>query len=698
VHGNRSYAAKRAVSRALKIVIVLVIIFLIGGSSYLAFFFRTASPANSTTSTTNTATSSSHSSYSTTYPTTTSSYSAVCTGNQSELVDESPAAPYDSLDPAYGFFTGDGYFASVFQGLVAYNGNDSLQVVPALASSWTVSPNYENFTFTMRGNTWFSNKDPVNAYVAWFSFVRELYWNAPTTVGISNYQGLTVNTTSDVTRDGNVWPHGLRDALIQAGVKNNENSLTLALNQMLSNFKDTNSTQISIMSYPHQAYVAINSSTFQINLIQPYRSFLLAIAPQWGAIQDPVYIDAHGGVMNNTGPPGNSAVTGFSANGMPGTGSYIYESNPAQNPALLVLNENPNYWGSSITSGPLQAPHIPTIIMKFGLLPNTEISDFASCSTQISTPPIENLNQAYEAYHSNYSSVSFEQIFHTAGYPLAEIAYSLNTQIYPTNITLLRQAIVHSVNYSAIQQAVYSSNGTILGSLSIPPAPPGFGPLDNPGNIPLYSYNTTLAQQLANAAGIENHFSLKLPNGTIIGDRSAQQLANVTMESYPPVTPSLQLEINVVRQGLESIGVLTTFVVNTGDCSYGCILPTPQNTDPIVINGVAWEADWADPILQLFYFVATPPLHSASSSTGLSNVELNWVNNQTLTALLSRIPFETNATLQLQQTEQAYNLFTQLATMIQMPVPANYFFIQPNVKNVVYSSFQFAFLYNMIEY
>jgi len=75
-------------------------------------------------------------------------------------------------------------FANVFQSLVSFNPHNTTEVVPALASKWAVgggplyknTPNYyTQWNFTMRDNTWFSNKDPINAYVAWFSFVRTLF-------------------------------------------------------------------------------------------------------------------------------------------------------------------------------------------------------------------------------------------------------------------------------------------------------------------------------------------------------------------------------------------------------------------------------------------------------------------------------------------------------------------------------------------
>jgi peptide/nickel transport system substrate-binding protein len=216
--------------------------------------------------------------------------------NSSQLVDDiggEPTAPFDSLDPQYGFFVVDGYFANVFQGLVQFNGSDSQHVVPSLASNYTVAANFENYTFTMRPNTWFSNKDPINAYVAWFSFVRINYMNAPTTVGYSNYVNLLYNSSAAPDKAGNVWPWGLQNAInsVYHIPATDESKQVSALNYILSHFDTTNSSIQMLMSYPHQALVASNASKFQINLIQPYKLFLLALPPQWGAMVDPVYID-----------------------------------------------------------------------------------------------------------------------------------------------------------------------------------------------------------------------------------------------------------------------------------------------------------------------------------------------------------------------------------------------------------------------
>ncbi|MEM3288966.1 MAG: hypothetical protein QXT35_02625, partial [Conexivisphaerales archaeon] len=61
--------------------------------------------------------------------------------NPNELVDmataESPA-PFDSLDPATGFYVEDlPVFSAVYQSLITYNGSSVSVLVPDLAKSWT---------------------------------------------------------------------------------------------------------------------------------------------------------------------------------------------------------------------------------------------------------------------------------------------------------------------------------------------------------------------------------------------------------------------------------------------------------------------------------------------------------------------------------------------------------------------------------
>ncbi len=637
----------------------------------------------------------------------------------SQLIDESIAEPYDYLDPSQGFFIADGYFASVFQGLVAFNPYNSSEVVPALASSWTVSagplysgsPNfYTQWNFRMRQNTWFSDGNPINAYVAWFSFVRILYMNSPTKVGLTNYASITLNLTNplDVTPDGNVFPDGLQNALSYAGLcavnPNNDQGCVSALNSMLSNFNWNNATQLKVMSYPDQAYVASSNSSFTINTIQPYSQTLLILPSQWGAMVDPQFIDSSldcgsnpcGGVQNNTQP------TYIAQNGMPGSGPYEYGPHGSGNTELILTN-NTRYWADGVSglAPNLQPAKIGSIVMKFGSPDNTSISDFVSSNAEIISPSQNEFSTLWSSYHSAYPGVSFNSIFETQGYSPCEFYVSMNMQYTnyslfgysPVNYTNVRQALVHAVNYTEILDKLYStanpSNGSLLtlGELFLPPIPPGFGPLDNPQNIALYPYNITLARDLIASAGIADGFYVKLPNGTSLGDTSGNLFDSIDFAFIAPEGSYVQGLISILNQGLDQIGVN----VNPEGLSFNQFVADeslPTTTPPMSgAAPVGWCADWADPIYQFFYDLGTQAAGQPS-----------WVDNATLTNLLGKIPFEPYLGLQIQQTEEAYNIFTQLATMIQLPDGVVSYFVQPYVQNVTYSPFQYAIYYDMISY
>jgi len=242
------------------------------------------------------------------------------------------------------------------------------------------------------------------------------------------------------------------------------------------------------------------------------------------------------------------------------------------------------------------------------------------------------------------------------------------------------------VNYTQILDQLYSYNGTALGELFIPPVPPGWGPLDNPGNVPLYSYDVNAAAQYLTTAMNQMGYYTVMANGTTIGSTSAPHgfLPNVPYYYIVPANSLTLGLITIVQTDLAQIGIniaptgITTAV-------YDSLESHPNTAPPIV--GVGWCADWADPIYQQFYDMGTEVAF-----------EPNHVNNATLTALLQKIPFETNPTQQIADTKLAYTIFTQLATILQVPNAAVYFFVQPYVLGLTYQPFQFALYYNQLHY
>jgi ABC-type transport system substrate-binding protein len=604
--------------------------------------------------------------------------------NSSEFIDVAWTYPPDALDPATGFCDPDQViFNVVYQQLVEPNVSNPLQVVPGIAYNWTTT-NYENWTFYLRHGVYFSDGVQVNASTVWFSFYRIIIMGQGP--GVDNYINLLFNATV-YSNTGYAIPWGVAAAIQNVTGLPTENNITLAadiLASILSHFNAANITIQKIMEYPYQAVVVKGPYEVQFNLLHPYRYFLLDIAYWWGAIQDPVFIDEHGGVQPNTP---NSYIDEY---GMPGTGPYIIKS-VGSSFSTVVLVKNPDYWGNNVSNLPpeLQPAHIPVIIIYYGLPHDTRLEDFDNNLAQLSyvSPPY--LGYLYNNYiYKQY--VSFNQIFYLANETQGCIAYiGMNTQIYPTNITAFRLAIVHAINYTQLLD-LYKFNNTILAREALGPIPstyPIYYKILNITHLSLYQYNISLALHYLNEAGYEGHFYVVLPNGTQIGDPNGTQLQTLNIYiSVSRPTAILEEELQIVQQDLEKIGIATAIkpvlpsVVDTWT--------TPQSTPNLVY--AVYSADWPDPIFQQLL-----PLTDVFFG-GISG-NYAWLNISTLQNMYNTLPFITNQTEQLQLVAKAYEIIYNAAPYIWMPTPTLYYLVQPYVKGFVAQELAYYF-YNMLYY
>jgi ABC-type transport system substrate-binding protein len=605
--------------------------------------------------------------------------------------------------------------------LVQYNGSDLIHVVPAIASNWSASSDYRTWTFTIRQHVHFSNGDPVNAFTGWFSWERGYLINAPPAPYVSNYPNLLQNISysctgtlsnprSCVGEEGNshspantvIW--GTRQAVAGAfGVPvSNENQVIHDLLNVLDNFNPANSTQLAVMENPNQGIQVVDNDTLRFNLLQPYSDFLLILPPQWGAFVDPTWVDSPancGGVVNNT------ECTNFSVKGGPGTGPYEY-GRIGPNNQQVVLVSNPSYWAegtpeAALCSQPgdiscapvLRTAQISTIVMNFGTPTDTTVNAFDTDVAQLTFVGIPQFNQLLRSY--NYSGIGFDQLFHDLGYPLEDLPFGLNGAIFPTNIADFRLAIVHAVNYSEINLELYTYDGKQLGLLFQPPVPPGWGPLDNPDKIQLYPYNPSLAAQYLNSSGWEGDFHTfttvrigDLPVNTTLGNPKGPWLPQISLYTIPPLTNDSEVEDGIIAAGLAQIGIRVN-VVLIFPCDYGCPEATNSYLADANIEGAGWAADWPDAILQEFAPMAVPDVAYELSAS---------VTNSTLLSLLNRIPYETNPAEQIHDSATAWAMYSQLAGILQLPLPENYVFAQPYVAGIFYNPFEFAYYYNLMYY
>ena len=647
-----SFRRRVAVSRVVAVVFVVVIIVL-AGVGFLLISPRTTTPSSSTSSAS-------------------SSMSGFGPSNSSVLVDD--CAGYigtpDALDPAAGYVGTDAWvFNNVFQGLVSFVGPNSTVgvVTPALAESYNVQNN-ENYTFNIRPGVAFSDGNPVNAAVVWFSFMRLLYMNQG--IIYINYVYLTEEQTT-LSTTGLSLPWGLLNAIQSVTGLPTTTNYKLAesvLNNMLSNFDANNATIQKIMSYPDQAYVVTGPMTFTINLIKPYSStsFLSNLAQWWGVVLDPVYIDAHGGVQANT------PNTYFNLNGAPGTGPY-YIASVGTGFSTVLLKANPTYWGLHATNIPptLQPAHIPVIVINFGLSTNQRSEAFATNQAQISYVDFPVLGQAWDAYgYKQYTT--FNQVFDNFGAGPNTEYFSLNPGKYPTNNNDFRLAVVHAINYTQMLDESYNFNGTLYGQNYLGPLSQPWGKYYNPDNLPLYSYDIPLAINYMNQAGQQEHFSLTLPNGTVIGDTSAPTLGPVPLVLFAPVTTTEQTQATIVQSDLIQIGL--SIAVQAVTTSQLLTYTTAQNSPNMLFGG--WGPDFPDPILQMMYELLTPSVPPTS-----------FVNDTQATQIMNSLIFQTNQTTYIHGIAQLYNITYNLAPFIWLPNYDNYVLVQPYVHGMVESPY-----------
>lgn len=586
------------------------------------------------------------------------------------LIDDSITATADALDPAtadYGF-ADNSVLISVFQELVEFTGENSTTgfVVPVLAQNFSVASNDENYTFNLRPGVTFSNGQVMNASVVWFSFVRNLYMGQ--SIELSNFEYVTENQ-STISVTGLSLPWGLLNAVQNAtglAVTTNYTLAEQVLNQMLSNFNANNQTIQSIMAYPDQAYIVTGPMTFAANELQPYPYFLTDIAQWWADIVDPAYVDANGGVQANT------ANTYFSENCGPGTGPY-YAASIQTGFSTIVLKANPTYWALNSSNYPVVAepPHIPVIIINEGLPSNTRQEAFATNQAQISYEDFTLLGQLWNAYkYKQYAT--FDQIFDNFGEGPNTQMFAMNTAKYPTNNTDFRLAVVHAINYTQLLDESYSFNGTVYGETFLGPLAPEWGPYYNPDNLSIYSFNTTLAINYMNQAGIQENFSLTLPNGTTIGNPSAPLLAALPLEYIAPATPVEETQLTVLQSDLGLIGLPTA--PEGGTSAEFLTYTTPENT-PVFWNYNGWGPDWNDPILQEILDVLTPIVVNT------------WMNLTSVNNIINSLAYSTNQTARIQGIAQIYNITYNYAPIIWLPNYDNYILKQPYVQGLIYSPY-----------
>ena len=393
------------------------------------------------------------------------------------LVDQAEVP--DSLDPGTTFSTpGWAIVQQIYQGLVNYNGSSYTTYLGELAENWTESPDGLQYNFTLWPNAHFSNGDPYNAYVQWYSLYRSLLLEAgPQFILEENFYSTDFNASNPLSYYSNIT--NITDA-----------NATLVNDLNTWNFFDPNATDIALMGTPNQSFVALGPYELQLNLGYgylgtPYAYLLASISAPSSYAVDPAVIDANGGVVE--GQPNSWMSTN-----MIGTGPYVLTYYNGLPGGGYTVTPDPHYWG--FADWPKQPWN--NLIQPA----NTTVDVVFQDSVDITTNDliVGDVAEASFAYIGpgtihvlqGKSCLVVQILPPVYGSTSGSWWIYLNQNQYPFTDINVRAAIAHAVNYNQIIQQAFGGYAFQW----VGPVPPAY-PYYNPANLTPYQYDPALAQQ-----------------------------------------------------------------------------------------------------------------------------------------------------------------------------------------------------------
>jgi peptide/nickel transport system substrate-binding protein len=502
-----------------------------------------------------------------------------CGPNQTAYICIDQAEIPDSLDPAVTFTTpGWAAVQQVYQGLVNYNGSSVTSFSPVLSSGWTTSANVNNsnlttYTFQLRPGVIFSNGDPYNAYVQWYSLYRSLLLEqGPQFILEQNFFSTNFSPTSPLN-------YSSANSTIQAA------NATLASDLNSWNFDNPTPSEIAQMEVPEQSFQVINNLSIALNLgygyLESNYTYLLASisAPNSYAV-DPNWVDANGGVS-----VGN--VNDYMATNTMGTGPYLLEGYNGVGGGGYTLQPNPRYWAAAAARAePWNVNLQPA---------NTSVEIIFQDAIDITTNDLltGQVQGASFAYigpstiqqlqgHSNVIVQSLPEIY---GATSGSWWIFLNVNEYPFNNLSVREAIAHAINYQQIIQDAFGG----YASQWVGPVPPDY-PYNNnvTAQEPYYDYNLGLAykemQDSPCAAGA--------CKGTTISYMYLNSGAD-----WADTAQFLEADLAAINITIDPVGVsLNQILEEQGvDSNGACVSSTTANGGPFYMGQEFYTSDYISP-------------------------------------------------------------------------------------------------------
>jgi len=422
------------------------------------------------------------------------------------------------MDPAVTYTTpGWEIVEQVYQGLLAPNGTDFTTYIGDLAQNWTVSSDGMTYTFFLRSGVTFSNGDPFNAYVVWFSIYRTLLMNQAPAFILGQNLATTNGAGFSVT-----------DAIL--------NSI---------NYTSPSTKDLSYMTFVNQSVQAVSPSELVLHLGYgyngnvPYSSFLATLITPMAMAVDPNVVEANGGVIANQ-------TNNYMETHALGTSFYKLQSWIQGQSITLVKNQN--YWATSIPASEVNEAIQPAIIGTINFYykdASAMIADLQSNSAQMIIAPSTQYNVLKQA-----SGITVNILPVVFGSAAQVLTIYMDRYAFPAfQDRRVREAVSYAIDYKSIIHSVYDD----LATQWIGPVPPGFPEYNaSTAGLQPYSYDPIMAASLLAEAGYKSSY----PNGTVVNP-SGKTFPSVNF-LYDADNAGQSQMGQVISAELQAIGITVT--------------------------------------------------------------------------------------------------------------------------------------------
>ena len=566
------------------------------------------------------------------------------------IVVEEESQP-DSLDPAVTYTTpGWEVVEQVYQGLIAPNGTSFTTFVGDLANNWTVSSDGMTYTFSLRQGVTFSNGDPFNAYVEWFSIYRTLIMNQAPAFILGQNLGATNGAGFNVT-----------DSIL--------NSI---------NYTNPSPKDLNYMTYPNQSVQVLSPSQLVLHLgygyngAVPYSSFLATLITPMAMAVDPNVVEANGGVV--AGQPNNYMETHA-------VGTSFYQLQSWVQGQSVTLVKNQNYWGANVPAAESNYAIQPAILNTVSIYykdTSAMIADLQSNTAQMIIAPATQYNVVKQS--SGVTATILPTVFGSSASVL--LVYMDPYAFPPFKDIRVRMAVSYAIDYQSIIHSVYND----LATQWIGPVPPGFPEYNaSTAGLQPYHYDPVMAASLLGQAGYKSAF----PNGTAV---------NPTGKTFPSVNflydadnAAQSQTAQVISAELQAIGITVTLTPLTFKQYANVIYSTSNVNSTIYPMGISYYSEDYTAAIDYVTDITT------AGQIGFSGYMNSTVAGWTLAAATSLDQGTIIQNLQ-QITHAMYYDYTDVWLFVPYFMAANRSNIAGMIPNPAGSGMSYFMFYNSIHY